>query len=436
MYQRLSCTDLIRMKKILTLLLLLPGALFSNAQTYFYIDAIAVQPSTPTAADQIGIDVTGGLSSTGAYIVNASATVQNNVVSLTIEAADDGGATVIVPHTESIPLGQLTAGEYTIMINGNFVLDLAPQGQHFFIVGAGDPCEGLDIDFVQWTAFSDTAITVHVYNAGPEIFGYPGFVLLDEDGDTLATETVNFFGIADESYHTLRIHPDADIPVGGSVVSLHLWTGFFSEQVCSWDLFLDLCPPAPCATLYPNLQNLGNALTLGDFNWTVLNEDLEVPGSGTFTLVEDLQYDVDTLCLPPGRYTMYCNYLQEPTGGQPYFGVMSHVWSGGPNAPLPVDLPAPLEFDFLPGCLDGTNDVLETSVRAGIKVTPEATGIRLVRVDGKALGPVHVFDAAGRSVGRMTTSGNTGYVDMRSVASGVMLVKVANQVQRVVWTTP
>lgn len=418
---------------VLTLILFIAAQL-TLGQTYFYIDAIGVQPEEPTATDELFIELSGGLSSTGAYIVSSNASVQGNTVSITIVAADNGGATVIVPHTETIAIGTLPAGEYMIEINGTFAADLAPNAQHFFQVTAGDPCDGVDIDLVQWAPFSDTALVVHVSNNSTVLFDYPGFVLLDAGGDTLASETVNFFGIGEESHHTLRIHPDAVIPVGSSMVSLHLWTGFYSEQACSWELPVDLCPPAPCATLYPNLQNLGGALTLGDFSWTLLNEDLEVAGSGTFMLVEEEQYDIDTVCLPPGRYTMYCTYLQEPTGGQPYFGVMSHVWTSGPNAPLPVDLPAPLEFDFLPGCVNGTNDLPEIPTKAEIDITPDLDGIRVVRSDGTALGPVQVFDATGRAIGRTVTTGHSAYIDLRSVASGVVLVRAAGSVQRVVWT--
>lgn len=404
-----------------------------NAQTYFHIDGITLQPSGPTSTDALAIDVSGGLSSTGAYIAFASANVQGSVVSITIDAMDDGGATVIVPHTESLDLGMLPAGEYMIEIVGQNVADGAPSGQHFFEVTAGDHCALLDIDFVQWAPFSDTALIVHANNLSTELFDYPGFVLLDANGDTLAMETVNFFGIGLDSYHTLRIHPDATIPVGSSMLSLHLWTGFYSEPACTWDLQLDLCPPAPCQTLYPIMQNFGSGFTLGDFGWTILNVVFETVASGTFTLTAMDQADTDTLCLPPGHYFMECTPQQGSTGGQPYFGVMTSNWIGGPQTPVVWSLPVPLAFDFLPGCLESTNDINEASLVSNVVVGSTVNGIVLSRPDGMPLGQIEVMDVRGRVLHRSSTTSNTEPIDLHGIGSCVLIVRVDGTALRTVW---
>ncbi|MBK8532819.1 MAG: hypothetical protein IPL64_13165 [Flavobacteriales bacterium] len=411
-------------------------AVTTFAQTYFYIDAIAIQPSDPTTIDQMTIELSGGLSGTGAYIASASASVQGGIVSLTISAADDGGATVIVPHTESILLGFLPEGEYMIEIDGNSILDLAPNGQHFFEVTAGDPCDALDIDFVQWAPFSDTALIVRLYNIGPELVGYPGFVLMDASGDTLAVELVNSFSIDGESYHELTVHPGAVIPEGPFMGELHLWTWFFGELTCTWDLEMDLCPPAPCDTLYPTLQNFGNALTLGDFSWSILNEEFEVVGSGTFTLIDTVQFDFDTLCLAPGSYSMHCSYEQDPTGGQPYFGVASSAWSDGPRSPLLWDSTLPLEFDFLPGCVDGTNGVQDPTKEEGTRIRRVLNGIELGTLDGSAIGAVQVFSADGKLLRTTIAASNTFRIDLQHIPDGVMIVRTADKVQRFVWSAP
>ncbi|HQW86698.1 MAG TPA: hypothetical protein PLH93_05905, partial [Flavobacteriales bacterium] len=108
-----------------------------HAQTFFYVDHITVAPATPAPQDNITIALSGGLASTGAYVVSASATVTGNTVSLNVVAADPGGFTVIVPHTEQIPVGPLPAGTYSIVINGTFVGDFAPQPEHVFVVAGG-----------------------------------------------------------------------------------------------------------------------------------------------------------------------------------------------------------------------------------------------------------------------------------------------------------
>ena len=188
--------------------------LLVSAQTYFYIDEIVVQPQPANTADNISIDLVGNLSSGGAYIVSASAQVSGSVVTVNIVAADPGGITVLVPHTETIAVGQLPAGTYTIVFNAVNVADFAPSPQHQFVVGAGGPtaCDSLQIASVRWQAFTDTVIVVHVFNNSSTLFDYPNFVLFDENGDTLAVETVNFFGIANESYHILQVHQVVPCP--------------------------------------------------------------------------------------------------------------------------------------------------------------------------------------------------------------------------------
>ncbi len=81
-------------------------------------------------------------------------------------------------------------------------------------------CDSLIIDHVQWSAFSDTAVQVHVFNNSTTLFDYPGFVLL-QGTDSLARETVNYFGIAGESYHTLALVDGATVPTSPFQGQLH-----------------------------------------------------------------------------------------------------------------------------------------------------------------------------------------------------------------------
>ena len=408
----------------------------ATAQTYFYIDAISVQPATPNTSDMISIDLEGGLSSTGSYIVSATAEVNGNTVTISIEAATDIGLDVIVPHVEPVAVGQLSAGAYEIVIDGNFVGDFTPDPDHFFTVTGGSPCDDLDLDFVHWAAFSDTALTIHVFNNSTELFDYPGFILLDVNGDTLAMEVVNFFGIGLESSHTLTIHPDAQIPSGPFSGELQLWTGFYDEQACSWELDVDLCPPAPCDSLLVGLQNFGNALTLGDFDWTMLDDELETVGAGQLILTEEVQYDWDTLCLPPGHYRLMLTPLQPSTGGQPYFGLDrlgGFGGFGGPSIPLISEQTSELEFDFYPACFDATNAVQETVQKPSLFVRRLSDGLELIDPNGSALGTIEVFDANGRLVHSQSGTSSTLRIDLRQLPSGLLIIRAADEVMRFPW---
>jgi hypothetical protein len=414
------------MKPTLTLLLCAVLLGSARAQTYFYIDAIAVQPTPTSDQDNVSVALTGGLSSTGAYVVSASATVVGSVVTISIAAADDGGATVIVPHTEVVPIGQLDAGDYTIVIDGQNVGDFAPGPQHQFTVsGGGSPCDSLELVSVRWHPFSDTALVVHVINGNTigELFDYPNFILFDASGDTLAKETVNFFGIGGESYHTMRIMDGVTFPVNTFSATLELWTGFTTSLACTWELEVDLCPPAPCTTLIPNIQNLGGAITTGTFNWGILSNSVVVV-SGSFVLDAENQYDADTICLPPGVYTMLAGSDGGPLSGQPYYSAV--VPGGFSTASTPVGdlVPEPLAFRFYEPCFDPTQSVGSANEIADLTLLSGAGEFTLVHAQG-VLGEIRVFDSTGRMVHRSSSTADRTVIGTQGWPNGIYSVVVA-----------
>ena len=425
------------MRFALSLPLTVPLLFFSGsvaAQTYFYVEQIIVVPSSPTSQNAVSIDLTGGLSSTGAYVVSASASIAGSTVTISITAADPGGLAVIVPHTESVVVGTLPPGSYSIVIDGQAVADFAPAPQHQFVVsGSGNSCDLLTIASVQWQAFADTAIMVHALNSGSDIFDYPNFILFDANGDTLAKETVNFFGIAQESWHFLRIMPGTAMPNAPFFGTLELWRDFTEALACSWSGSFDLCPPPPCSVLMPTIQNFGGALTTGSYNWTIYDEASQPIESGTFTMVDTVQYDTDTICLPPGHYAMSCVPADPPTGGQPYYGVMVDGWISGPNAPLSWDLPILLEFDFLAPCTDGANAIDPIEPNTDVVLAQFGNTIQVRNYSGRILGPIDVFDAQGRLIVRRNFNSSVGSIDISDRPTGILMLRMANAVHRLPW---
>lgn len=392
------------------------------AQTYFYIDGISVDPTEPTTADEITISLEGQLSSTGAHIVSTSYMLMGNIVNITVNAADPGGFTVLVPHTEVVEIGALPAGSYGILVDGDFILDSAPEFQHSFTVTeSGSPsCDDLTIVSVQWATFSDTAITVQVTNAGFG-FDYPAFVLLTADGDTIAGETPNFFTIGNESWHTLDIHPDADVPVGGFSARLDLWTGFFSELACSWDMTIDLCPASECVTVHPYIGNFGGAMVEGSFAWSV-NDDIGSVANGTFMLAGEQQSDEADVCLTPANYTLVVTALQEPAGGQLVIGVGGAGWGDGMQQPFPQVIPStPVVFDVVPGCFDGANGIdMRDATAELLDIRFVSSGVEVRTMDGNALGPVELRDALGRLVFTTEANDDRLYIALDAFGTYVM----------------
>lgn len=385
------------------LLALLFSAAVLPAQTYFYIGQIAVQPANPTTNDAVSIQLIGDLSDTGAGVTVNDAGVSGYMVQITLTATSAGGFTVLVPHTEMIQLGQLPAGTYTIDLTdaSTGILDMAPAPQHVFTVSGGAPCDELLVD-VGRHPFTDTAVVVHVQNNTTELFDYPNFILFDADGDTLAFEPVNFFGIAQESWHVLPLIAGAVLPATTFDGRLELWTGFTSELACAWDRSFDLCPPPPCSAVFVAVQNAGGGLALGTFNYLVQDAGGGDVASGSWELDAGTQFASDSLCLSPGAYTFQVFPQQPPTGGQLQYTVSAPGWLVGATGPVHQAVPAAAPFGLYLPCASPGQAIAEQRPVA-FTVTDVPGGVRVQHQSSGPLGAVQVFDA----VGRMSWSGST-----------------------------
>ena len=110
-----------------------------------------------------------------------------------------------------------------------------------------EDCSSLEIASIY--QYNDTQFVINVYNSSWAGFPYPGFVLFNSFGDTVAVENVNLFGIGEESQHFLELQDGVIIT---SDISLQLYTGFYDFLQCEWSGLVitencDLLPdPGPC----------------------------------------------------------------------------------------------------------------------------------------------------------------------------------------------
>ena len=110
-----------------------------------------------------------------------------------------------------------------------------------------EDCSSLEIASIY--QYNDTQFVINVYNSSWAGFPYPGFILFNSFGDTVAVENVNLFGIGEESQHFLELQDGAIIT---SDITLQLYTGFYDFLQCEWSGLViaencDLLPdPGPC----------------------------------------------------------------------------------------------------------------------------------------------------------------------------------------------
>lgn len=94
-------------------------------------------------------------------------------------------------------------------------------------------CDSVTIDCC--TFISNDTLIIQVSNHSTTVlFDYPGFMLVDSLGDTLAIETVNYFGISTgPQAHTLIISGNLQLPFSGF---FELYTGFYDSLHCTFPI--------------------------------------------------------------------------------------------------------------------------------------------------------------------------------------------------------
>ena len=401
----------------------------AEAQTYFYLDQITVAPASPTTADAITITVGGNLSSTVASIANTAFGLNGTTVQLTVNAAADGiGLDVLVPHSESIAIGNLAAGTYTITIVGAAVLDMAPAPEHQFVVSGGTPtdCDSLDIIGARWGVLSSEQMVLAVANGSSDLFDYPGFVLLSDEGDTLAKESVNYFGIGTEPQeHFLGVMPGAVIEGNTVTGQLHLWSGFYGEHECEWPVSWELCPEQECWTVMPYLWNLGNAVVTVAVPYTLENEDGLELSAGTFYLNINSQSAYgEELCLPPGHYTLRLDQVGF-VGGQLYYGMTTSM-ANTEQVQEPYVQGTALndrEFAVFERCIDDSNGIPAHATDLGLSLMSDGDRWIVAALDKSHIGRFQLLDIHGRILRTGVFNAGRGEIDLAGLAHGAYVFR-------------
>ena len=108
-------------------------------------------------------------------------------------------------------------------------------------------CDSVQISNVNYTPDSLNQISLMASNANLDIISYPGFVLLNDIGDTMAKEVVNYFGIGYfPQPHFLQVYQPISNPFAGTI---ELHSMFYDSLICIFPFILD-------TTLYSSNKQL------------------------------------------------------------------------------------------------------------------------------------------------------------------------------------
>ncbi len=268
------------------------------------------------------------------------------------------------------------------------------------------PCDLFYIDDIRYHPFNDSFLLVQAVNQSNDIFSYPGFILYHPNGDTLAVEAVNFFGIGGTHVAQLRILSNTGNEVDDGV--LELWTGFYDSLACIFPVSESFCPDSSCQEFIFSLGNFGGALTQGDFSYSITAQNGNVLASESFFFNDTIQQYRDTVCLPNGSYTLGLA-TDNATGGQLYYTVEELVpdsWGAYISEFYPFGSP-PLErsFSIFIKCETEVGVKSPLPKGAGAAITWNAEGIRAITEENLIL-EMAIFDPAGRLVGSLRGPAN------------------------------
>ncbi len=118
-------------------------------------------------------------------------------------------------------------------------------------------CDSLIIECCNFDLIGNNTISLSVENTNTTWdFNYPGFILLASNGDTIAKETVNYFGIGwSPQTHYMQVQNPIIFPFTGT---LELWGGFYDTLYCSYPisfLHLGLNEKTTELMMFPNPSN-------------------------------------------------------------------------------------------------------------------------------------------------------------------------------------
>lgn len=172
--------------------LLVSLSVLTFGQTYFYASAITIDPVIPTVNDNITVNVFGDLSNPSSYVQNKSFAVNGFEIDVVMDCATGIGIGVLVPHTESLPIGMLPAGNYHINISGtalgDFIIDTTDY--YFTVSGATGVAESFQPASPSYKLFVDAdSGLIQVTQKGDA--GMDLIQILDMKGQVIMEESLN-----------------------------------------------------------------------------------------------------------------------------------------------------------------------------------------------------------------------------------------------------
>ncbi|MBK9731478.1 MAG: T9SS type A sorting domain-containing protein [Chitinophagaceae bacterium] len=178
----------------------------------------------------------------------------------------------------------------------------------FLSIGQNLPqCDSL---VIQCCGLGNDSLTIQVANPTAELFDYPGFILFNSNMDTIAKETVNYFGIGMwPQQHILKVLAPLELSFNGY---LNLYSWFYDSLSCSFPITIPDTISSGIYTdnqqgfrVYPNPTKgsfrIESGFQTGDFTLRILNVLGEVISESEYSITASLPFLIEGV---PGLYVI------------------------------------------------------------------------------------------------------------------------------------
>lgn len=287
----------------------------------------------------------------------------------------------------------------------------------FVARGQGDPCSSVAPVAAFVSPYDMTVLHLACVNSSlEEFFSYPSWKVYSSEGNLLAEETLNYFGLTDTTWHVLNVLNPLDFNTSSQEVTLQLtWSSINGEQSCEFAYVLEPWVPSPnpdAECMLVHVHAWGTLSEASGFHFSLFNvtEEQEV---ASFDVVADeagmWPYDdVAEACLDWDQcYTLSWEPLGDPQSTSPvYVGISPGEWGNSAWFDFETVEIWPLEAGsvsldaYEPDCdttsVDGVGEAHHIPLRwvaanpaPVTSLVPKAwRGAEVWSVDGRALGTV------------------------------------------------
>ncbi len=296
-----------------------------------------------------------------------------------------------------------------------------------FNAAKADPCDSLEIIYVGFNPFDDEELIVYVQNTNvSEIFSYPGFKLVDNTGDTVAIETVNFFGIGQYSAHVLATTLEDYTP--GTIFNgtLLLYTGFYDSLVCTFPVSEVLIPATGCTDFtvfsYDYLGGIDQQV-----HWSILDETGAQIFSGIHDYTADSIYNYsDSVCLDNGCYTLEV-FSDNALENQLNFGMQFLSFNIVKDS-LVASNDSIFSLDFSVYYCDSTTSIAEAENLDDFTFFPNpAKDVLSVEAKSGSFFIAEVYDITGKLLITKDIATNKTELDIATLSDGIYILQLITE---------